>query len=68
MKKQFAEERVGVSRCTELISQELLYASQQLCQFAVSELFIADQLLQRALLQGGGAFDELGFERFSSGG
>lgn len=58
LQEKFAEKGIGVGRCTELFPEELLlHMLEQLCGFAVAELFSTGEVLQLALFQGCSAFD-----------
>ena len=50
--------RTKVGSCTELVSEELLYALEELSGLAVTKLFAADELLELALLRSCGTFNE----------
>ena len=62
LQKKFAEKGVVVGRRTELVPEELLHTSEQLCGLAVAELFSTDQLLQLALFRGCLTFDQFSLE------
>ena len=56
------EKGVGIGRRTELVSEELLHASEQLSGLTIAELFTADKLLQLALFRGCCTFDQFSLE------
>ena len=62
LQKQFAEKGVGISRCAELVPEELLHAPEKLCGLVVAELISTDELLQFALLRGCGVLNQLSLE------
>ena len=61
LQEQFVEKSISIGRCTELVPEELLHTSEQLCGLAVAKLF-STELLQFALLRGRGTFNQLSLE------
>ena len=60
--EEFTEKRIRVGGRTELVPEELLHMSEQLCGFVVAELLSTDELLQLTLFGACRTFDELGLE------